>query len=73
MYRYCNPSGIDPKDVAETFSLTKGHVALGGGGLGLFGSGCLYTWSESLEQVQDYLLNSKKVDTKILMDDSAYR
>jgi hypothetical protein len=30
----------------------KGHVALGGGGLALFGVGCLWTWPTHLTQVQ---------------------
>jgi hypothetical protein len=53
--------------------MTKGHVALGGGGLALFGSGCLHTWPESLEHVLECFTSQEVVDWKTLMDDSAYR
>ena len=32
----------------QTLRLTRGHIALGGGGLALFGTGCLWTWPTSL-------------------------
>ena len=53
--------------------MTKGHVALGGGGLGLFGSGCLHTWPQNLEQVQERFLDTSLINKKLFMDDSAYR
>ena len=60
-------------DYDAVLALTKGHVALGGGGLGLFGSGCLHTWPETLDQVQERLLDATPIDKKLYMDDSAYR
>ena len=53
--------------------MTKGHVALGGGGLGLFGSGCLHTWPQNLDQVQERFLDTSPINKKLFMDDSAYR
>jgi len=50
-----------------------GHVALGGGGLALFGTGCLYTWPSKLEEVLPCFMNMTKVDTHTLLDDSCFR
>uniref|UniRef100_A0A182P2H1 Glycolipid transfer protein domain-containing protein n=1 Tax=Anopheles epiroticus TaxID=199890 RepID=A0A182P2H1_9DIPT len=52
---------------------TTGHAALGGGGLALFGTGCLYTWPSSLQAVCDALLSPQPVDCDKLLDDSNYR
>lgn len=52
---------------------TEGHVALGGGGLALFGTACLHTWACSVEEVVPRLLNSTQVDPSIFMDNSNYR
>ncbi|XP_050523015.1 uncharacterized protein LOC126895320 [Daktulosphaira vitifoliae] len=50
-----------------------GHVALGGGGLALFGTGCLYTWPSELEEILPCFMNMKKVNTSLLLDDSCFR
>lgn len=50
-----------------------GHVALGGGGLALLGTGCLYTWPTKLEEVLPCFMNMTKVDTGSLFDDSCFR
>lgn len=50
-----------------------GHVALGGGGLALFGTGCLYTWPSKLEEVLPCFMNMTQVDTGTLLDDSCFR
>ena len=39
---------VKPLSHAETLSMTRGHIALGGGGLGLFGTGCMWTWPSSV-------------------------
>uniref|UniRef100_A0A182MJ47 Uncharacterized protein n=1 Tax=Anopheles culicifacies TaxID=139723 RepID=A0A182MJ47_9DIPT len=52
---------------------TTGHAALGGGGLALFGTGCLYTWPTSLEGVCDAFTSKQPVDCGKLLDDSNYR
>uniref|UniRef100_A0A182SGB3 Uncharacterized protein n=1 Tax=Anopheles maculatus TaxID=74869 RepID=A0A182SGB3_9DIPT len=52
---------------------TTGHAALGGGGLALFGTGCLYTWPSVLEAVCDAFTSQQPVDCGKLLDDSNYR
>lgn len=52
---------------------TSGHAALGGGGLALFGTGCLYTWPSSLQEIVPAFLNKKQINRAFLMDDSNYR
>ncbi|XP_075220678.1 uncharacterized protein LOC142324013 isoform X2 [Lycorma delicatula] len=51
----------------------KAHAALGGGGLALFGTACLYTWPEHVEDVIKCFLDTTPVDTRYLMDDSCFR
>jgi len=71
--RYSNPRGIKPTSYAQVLKMTKGHVALGGGGLALFGTGALWTWPKHLHQLEERLLSTEKIDSLKLMDDSAYR
>lgn len=71
--RYNNPRGIIPSSYSQVLRMTKGHVALGGGGLALFGTGALWTWPTHLHQVEERLLSTEKIDPLKLMDDSAYR
>ncbi|XP_054719111.1 uncharacterized protein LOC129228455 [Uloborus diversus] len=71
--RYCNYSNLSPKNHKEVLRLTKGQVALGGGGLALFGSGCLHTWAEDVSQIPWRFGDKRKIDRKKLMDDSANR
>ncbi|MCX7048783.1 MAG: hypothetical protein NTX50_25260 [Candidatus Sumerlaeota bacterium] len=49
------------------------HTALGGGGLGLFGSGGLYTWPNSLNDVVRAFSDARVVDASKAFDDSAFR
>lgn len=51
----------------------KAHAALGGGGLALFGTGCLHTWPSKVEDIVSCFLNNTLVDTRFLMDDSCHR
>jgi hypothetical protein len=50
-----------------------GHTALGGGGLGLFGSGNLFTWPTTLADVPTAFLDARRIDRDRFMDDSAHR
>jgi Putative peptidase family len=54
-------------------SKTKGGVALGGGGLALFGSGCLYTWPNTVADAITCFENTRSVDITKVLDDSNYR
>lgn len=71
--KYENPKRLKVLDYDHVLSMTKGHIALGGGGLALFGSGCLYSWPEKLSDVPRALKDQTLIDTDFLMDDSAYR
>ncbi|KAI4461067.1 zinc metalloproteinase-related [Holotrichia oblita] len=57
----------------DMIKVTEGHIALGGGGLALFGSACLYTWPEKVEEVVRRFEDSTSVDKQKFMDDSCYR
>ena len=72
-FRYQNATGKRPEDHSQMMEQTRGHVALGGGGLALFGSGCLYSWPEKLEELDDCLQDLTPVDWHSVMDDSGYR
>lgn len=62
-----------PPSYDDIIKCTKGHVALGGGGLALFGTGCLHTWASSIEEVTLRFSSVDPVDTALFMDDSNYR
>lgn len=49
------------------------HTALGGGGLGLFGSGGMFTWPNSLEDSFRAFSDTTPVDPNIVHNDSAGR
>ncbi|KAK7499149.1 hypothetical protein BaRGS_00009696, partial [Batillaria attramentaria] len=71
--RYQLPPEADlPKTHSEILKYTKGHTALGGGGLALFGTGNLHTWAPSVDTLHAHLTNRRKIDRRLLMDDSAY-
>lgn len=53
--------------------ITEGYVALGGGGLALFGTACLYTWPEKFEDVIQKFEDNTLVDKSQFLDDSCYR
>ncbi|GIY43922.1 uncharacterized protein CDAR_611151 [Caerostris darwini] len=71
--RYDNNLNKPPLNHKEVLHLTKGKVALGGGGLALFGSGCLHTWPQDLQEVPWRFGDKRKIDRMNLMDDSANR
>lgn len=57
----------------ELVKITKGYVALGGGGLALFGTACLYTWPEKFQDILTKFEDNRKVDRRKFLDDSCYR
>lgn len=65
--------GTNIKNYSDILGITEAFVALGGGGLALFGSACLYTWAENLGNVFEYFLNDDSIDKTQFMDDSCYR
>ncbi|VDM33032.1 unnamed protein product [Hydatigera taeniaeformis] len=62
-----------PHSHEEVIAMTKGYCALGTGGLALIGSGTLYTWPESAEDIGTCLSNTSKVNRREYLDDSGYR
>lgn len=50
-----------------------GHTALGGGWMGLFGSGNLFTWPNRLADVQTAFMDARVLDPKKIFSDSAFR
>lgn len=51
----------------------KGHAALGGGGLALFGSGHFYAWPSHFTEIGDCIRSTERVDVALLPDESNYR
>ncbi|KAH8281170.1 hypothetical protein KR018_001432 [Drosophila ironensis] len=51
----------------------KGHAALGGGGLALFGSAHFYAWPRSFAEIGDCVRSAERVDLGRLPDESNYR
>lgn len=65
--------GPNIKSHDDILGLTQAHAALGGGGLAIFGTACLYTWPENVQMIFEYFQNDTKVDKTKFMDDSCYR
>jgi len=51
----------------------RGHTALGGGDMALFGSGNLFTWPSRLADVQPAFMDARRIDPKVSFDDSVGR
>ncbi|XP_053950696.1 uncharacterized protein LOC128858442 [Anastrepha ludens] len=51
----------------------KGHAALGGGGLALFGAAYLYSWPHCFNKIHACFSSNKEVDLTQFPDDSNYR
>lgn len=68
--KYTNGDGVSYE---EMLNQTQAHAALGGGGLALFGTACLYTWPKNVFQVSSCFKNQELVDKYHFMDDSCYR
>ncbi|XP_034671148.1 thyroid receptor-interacting protein 11-like isoform X2 [Drosophila subobscura] len=51
----------------------RGHAALGGGGLALFGSAHFYAWPRTFTEIGDCVRSAERVDVARLPDESNYR
>ncbi|XP_017146641.1 uncharacterized protein LOC108158654 [Drosophila miranda] len=51
----------------------RGHAALGGGGLALFGSAHFYSWPRAFAEIGDCVRSAERVDVARLPDESNYR
>lgn len=58
---------------ANIHAKTRANPALGGDFLCLMGSGCFYSWPNSIDEVVPAFKNKKKVDLTQVLDDSNYR
>lgn len=54
-------------------SKTVANAALGGGDFALFGTGCLYTWPQSIPYVMKCFESTEPIDLKNFLDDSNSR
>lgn len=63
----------DKTNYDDLLKITSSYVALGGGGLAIFGTACLYTWPESSMEILDRFQNKTLVNRKEFLDDSCYR
>ncbi|XP_044754159.1 putative zinc metalloproteinase YIL108W [Coccinella septempunctata] len=72
--RYCSEK-YDESFVSHSdlINITDAYVALGGGGLALFGSASLYTWPENMEDIVKCFEDQTPVDKTKFLDDSGYR
>lgn len=61
------------KHFSNPFDDVKGYSALGGGGLALVGTACLYTWATHLNDITHRFNDQRLVDKKYFMDDSLNR
>lgn len=61
------------KSHEDLLRITEGYVALGGGGLALFGTACLHTWAEVFEDIISRFEDTTVVDRSQFLDDSCYR
>ena len=71
--RYMPPNSDECFNEKKIAEYVKGHTALGGGNMALFGTGCLHTWARSLEELVSRFTDDKKIDRRSLFDDSANR
>lgn len=60
-------------DLDPASGLPRAHTALGGGGLGLFGSGSLFSWPSSIRDVDDVFASAEAIEKTKVHDDSAGR
>jgi hypothetical protein len=72
--RYKLPTNKEPPRTHEDMlAAVEAYVALGGGGLAIFGSACLHTWPRHVNEIIPRFLDITRVDTRYFMDDSCYR
>ncbi len=57
----------------DTFSRVRGFCAIGAEWLAIYGSPCLFTWSNKLENLEKSFTNNSLIDEEHFMNDSAFR
>ncbi|KAL3269723.1 hypothetical protein HHI36_008783 [Cryptolaemus montrouzieri] len=72
--RYCGEKYQESLRTHEDLvNITEAYVALGGGGLALFGSASIYTWPEHFEEIVERFEDQRLIDKSCFLDDSCYR
>lgn len=71
--RYMPPKSDGCFDEKKISHYVKGHTALGGGNMALFGTGCLHTWARDLSELVSRFTDGRNIDKKSLFDDSSNR
>lgn len=72
----CEPGSGRTENSLTTLDIrkmTRGYVALGGGGLALLSTSCLYAWPNRIDQIVECFTDNRLIDRTILMDDSGNR
>ncbi|XP_066936757.1 uncharacterized protein [Clytia hemisphaerica] len=71
--RYHPPEGETDFTTSKIMSYARGHAALGGGRLALFGTGSLHTWTSSLDDLVKCFTDERMIDRTKFFDDSCMR
>lgn len=71
--RYFPPAGKEPFAVSELMSFVRGHAALGGGNMALFGTGSFHTWASTLQELTEKFSDGTVIDRTKMFDDSCGR
>ncbi|KXJ14794.1 uncharacterized protein LOC110238383 [Exaiptasia diaphana] len=72
-FTHYDPPAADLFNDKDIHLYVKGHTALGGGQLALFGTGNLHTWASETDELMSCFTNTKMIDRRYLFDDSSRR
>jgi len=72
-YTFSTKKSLCDLKYEDYLRMTKGFVSLGGGGLALVGTQCLYTWPTSVSKIIKCFSNDQSVDIFKFMNDSCNR
>ena len=71
--RYYPPDDGTEYHAKDAMKYVKGHTALGGGNMALFGTGSLHTWASDLCEVTKRFTDQRIIDGRKFFDDSCGR
>ena len=71
--RYHPPEEESDIDVRKIMSYVRGHAALGGGKLALFGTGSFHMWATTLDELTGRFRDETRIDRTKMFDDSCGR
>lgn len=67
------PQSDETFDKKYIMSYVRGHAALGGGNMALFGTGSFHTWASNLEELYSKFTDTSLIDRSKEFDDSCGR